>query len=308
MLDWGYAPQGPEQAKHFDRKTRALYGMLGLSAALCMLLLALFACMSMFCCYVVLTDPSAPTRCIRHQRPGGSVQFQSLSLGLAEQWDAVKEAYAAANRALGNIVKVTPSSKVVGDLATFMVSNFCSGLVTVCVHVAQLCACEPTYCRMPATVRLATAYSISNTILVAHLVAVQDAEDIGVVIDGIQSAAAARQYLTILDHVHHADDMAAFGQADSSGSPSRGLGLLPLGSHGRQADAGLSSIVVLSRENLASGWRGVTAWALTDKQTQGAAASILQRAVFDRDPRTRPAAPPVQVWLSDLACSQAMSS
>lgn len=43
--------------------------------------------------------------------------------GLADQWDAVKEAYAAANRALGNIVKVTPSSKVVGDLANFMVAN-----------------------------------------------------------------------------------------------------------------------------------------------------------------------------------------
>jgi pyruvate carboxylase len=43
--------------------------------------------------------------------------------GLADQWDAVKDAYAAANRALGNIVKVTPSSKVVGDLANFMVSN-----------------------------------------------------------------------------------------------------------------------------------------------------------------------------------------
>ena len=43
--------------------------------------------------------------------------------GLAEEWDKVKEAYAAANRALGNIVKVTPSSKVVGDLANFMVSN-----------------------------------------------------------------------------------------------------------------------------------------------------------------------------------------
>ena len=35
----------------------------------------------------------------------------------------MKEAYAAANRALGNIVKVTPSSKVVGDLANFMVAN-----------------------------------------------------------------------------------------------------------------------------------------------------------------------------------------
>ena len=43
--------------------------------------------------------------------------------GLADEWDAVKEAYAAANRALGNIVKVTPSSKVVGDLANFMVAN-----------------------------------------------------------------------------------------------------------------------------------------------------------------------------------------
>lgn len=43
--------------------------------------------------------------------------------GLAEEWDKVKEAYAAANRALGNIVKVTPSSKVVGDLANFMVAN-----------------------------------------------------------------------------------------------------------------------------------------------------------------------------------------
>lgn len=35
----------------------------------------------------------------------------------------MKEAYAAANRSLGNIVKVTPSSKVVGDLANFMVAN-----------------------------------------------------------------------------------------------------------------------------------------------------------------------------------------
>ena len=42
---------------------------------------------------------------------------------MAEKWDEVKEAYAAANRALGNIVKVTPSSKVVGDLANFMVAN-----------------------------------------------------------------------------------------------------------------------------------------------------------------------------------------
>ncbi len=49
--------------------------------------------------------------------------IQALSLGLGEQWEKVKTAYAEANRALGDIVKVTPSSKVVGDLAQFMVQN-----------------------------------------------------------------------------------------------------------------------------------------------------------------------------------------
>lgn len=48
---------------------------------------------------------------------------QALSLGLGERWEKVKDAYAHANRALGDIVKVTPSSKVVGDLAQFMVQN-----------------------------------------------------------------------------------------------------------------------------------------------------------------------------------------
>ena len=58
--------------------------------------------------------------------PGGqytNLQFQSTSLGLADQWSAVKKNYAAANKLLGDIVKVTPSSKVVGDLAQFMVTN-----------------------------------------------------------------------------------------------------------------------------------------------------------------------------------------
>lgn len=36
------------------------------------------------------------------------------------QWAQIKKAYAAANRLLGDIIKVTPSSKVVGDLAQFM--------------------------------------------------------------------------------------------------------------------------------------------------------------------------------------------
>ncbi|EFN52428.1 hypothetical protein CHLNCDRAFT_138936 [Chlorella variabilis] len=62
----------------------------------------------------------------RHEMPGGqytNLKFQAASLGLASEWGRVKHAYAAANRALGDIVKVTPSSKVVGDLAQFMVSN-----------------------------------------------------------------------------------------------------------------------------------------------------------------------------------------
>lgn len=70
-----------------------------------------------------------------HEMPGGqytNLKFQALSLGLLDDdaggsglsgWDRVKAAYAAANVALGDIVKVTPSSKVVGDLAQFMVSS-----------------------------------------------------------------------------------------------------------------------------------------------------------------------------------------
>ncbi|CAL5223603.1 g6142 [Coccomyxa viridis] len=61
-----------------------------------------------------------------HEMPGGqftNLKFQALSLGLGDRWEKVKDAYAHANRALGDIVKVTPSSKVVGDLAQFMVQN-----------------------------------------------------------------------------------------------------------------------------------------------------------------------------------------
>jgi len=48
-------------------------------------------------------------------------------LGLAGEWAAIKKAYAEANKVLGDIIKVTPSSKVVGDLAQFMVQNKLSG-------------------------------------------------------------------------------------------------------------------------------------------------------------------------------------
>ncbi|KAI1262954.1 pyruvate carboxylase [Xylariaceae sp. FL1019] len=61
-----------------------------------------------------------------HEIPGGqltNMMFQASQLGLGSQWTETKKAYEQANDLLGDIVKVTPTSKVVGDLAQFMVSN-----------------------------------------------------------------------------------------------------------------------------------------------------------------------------------------
>ncbi|TYZ62692.1 hypothetical protein PybrP1_002695 [[Pythium] brassicae (nom. inval.)] len=61
-----------------------------------------------------------------HEMPGGqytNLLFQSSQLGLAGEWPAIKRAYATANQLLGDIIKVTPSSKVVGDFAQFIVQN-----------------------------------------------------------------------------------------------------------------------------------------------------------------------------------------
>ncbi|XP_073981256.1 pyruvate carboxylase isoform X2 [Rhodnius prolixus] len=58
--------------------------------------------------------------------PGGqytNLQFQAYSLGLGDFFEDVKKSYREANLLLGDIIKVTPSSKVVGDLAQFMVQN-----------------------------------------------------------------------------------------------------------------------------------------------------------------------------------------
>jgi pyruvate carboxylase len=58
--------------------------------------------------------------------PGGqftNLKEQARSLGLATRWHEVAAAYAEANRLFGDIVKVTPSSKVVGDMALMMVSQ-----------------------------------------------------------------------------------------------------------------------------------------------------------------------------------------
>lgn len=58
--------------------------------------------------------------------PGGqytNLLQQTGAIGLADRWDEVKRMYAVANEILGDIVKVTPSSKAVGDLALLMVQN-----------------------------------------------------------------------------------------------------------------------------------------------------------------------------------------
>jgi pyruvate carboxylase len=62
----------------------------------------------------------------RHEIPGGQItnlRVQARNLGLEGRWADVLRAYAEANRLFGDIIKVTPSSKVVGDMALFMVTN-----------------------------------------------------------------------------------------------------------------------------------------------------------------------------------------
>ncbi|PRD37097.1 UNVERIFIED_CONTAM: pyc [Trichonephila clavipes] len=61
-----------------------------------------------------------------HEMPGGqftNLKAQARSLGLEERWPEVAQAYADANQMFGDIVKVTPSSKVVGDMALMMVAQ-----------------------------------------------------------------------------------------------------------------------------------------------------------------------------------------
>ena len=61
-----------------------------------------------------------------HEIPGGqysNLRPQARGLGLEDQFETIKKNYQAVNDLLGGIVKVTPSSKVVGDMAMFLTSN-----------------------------------------------------------------------------------------------------------------------------------------------------------------------------------------
>ena len=61
-----------------------------------------------------------------HEMPGGqytNLKEQAASMGLGQRWPEIARTYAEVNQLFGDIVKVTPSSKVVGDLAMFLISR-----------------------------------------------------------------------------------------------------------------------------------------------------------------------------------------
>lgn len=73
------------------------------------------------------SDIKSPnTEIYQHEMPGGqysNLSQQAKSLGLGNRFNEVKEMYKRVNFLFGDIVKVTPSSKVVGDMALYMVQN-----------------------------------------------------------------------------------------------------------------------------------------------------------------------------------------
>jgi len=78
---------------------------------------------------VAATGPFAPAssaNIYRHEMPGGqftNLYQQAHALGLESRWADVCQMYAEVNRMFGDLIKVTPTSKVVGDMALFMVGN-----------------------------------------------------------------------------------------------------------------------------------------------------------------------------------------
>lgn len=69
---------------------------------------------------------ASSTEVYQHQMPGGqytNLKQQAKGVGLEDRWDDIQEMYAVVNDMFGDIVKVTPSSKVVGDMALFMIQN-----------------------------------------------------------------------------------------------------------------------------------------------------------------------------------------
>jgi pyruvate carboxylase len=68
--------------------------------------------------------PGPTGRVYHHEIPGGqlsNLRQQAIALGLGDRFEEIEQAYAGADRVLGRLIKVTPSSKVVGDLALSLV-------------------------------------------------------------------------------------------------------------------------------------------------------------------------------------------
>ena len=71
-----------------------------------------------------MTSPN--TTVFQHEMPGGqytNLQQQAAAVGLKDRWPEVCRQYAKVNQMCGDIIKVTPSSKVIGDMTLFMVQN-----------------------------------------------------------------------------------------------------------------------------------------------------------------------------------------
>ena len=66
------------------------------------------------------------TEVYQHEMPGGqysNLQQQAKMVGLGDRWNDIKKVYHQVNMMFGDIIKVTPSSKVVGDMTLYMVQN-----------------------------------------------------------------------------------------------------------------------------------------------------------------------------------------
>ncbi len=82
------------------------------------------------CAATMLPFDSGPkagsARLYEHEIPGGqftNLREQAAAMGLGHRWREVEKTYAEVNQLFGDIVKVTPSSKVVGDMALFLMAN-----------------------------------------------------------------------------------------------------------------------------------------------------------------------------------------
>jgi pyruvate carboxylase len=94
------------------------------------------------------TAPRAGTADVyNHEMPGGqytNLKEQAASMGLGQRWQEIARTYAEVNQLFGDIVKVTPSSKVVGDMAMF--------LITRGIKPADVLNLEPGSVPFPASV------------------------------------------------------------------------------------------------------------------------------------------------------------